>query len=41
MKITQCVDYDVTPDELRRHAATRLFVEDRWTTVEAQAFLGR
>lgn len=34
------IDFDVTPHDLRRTAATRLFVKDRWTTAEVQAFLG-
>jgi integrase len=40
VKITERVDYNVTPHDLRRTAATRLFVKDRWTPAEVQAFLG-
>jgi integrase len=40
VKITECVDFNVTPHDLRRTAATRLFVKDRWTPAEVQAFLG-
>lgn len=40
VKITEGVNFNVTPHDLRRTAATRLFVEDRWTPAEVQAFLG-
>lgn len=39
-KITSRVGFRVTPHDLRRTAATRLFVIDRWTPAEVQAFLG-
>jgi integrase len=34
------LEFAVTPHDLRRTAATRLFLEDRWTPGEVQAFLG-
>ena len=40
VKITERLDFKVTPHDLRRTAATRLFVEDRRTPAEVQAFLG-
>ena len=40
VKITERLDFEVTPHDLRRTAATRLFIEDRWTPAEVQAFLG-
>lgn len=39
-KITRQIDFDVTPHDLRRTAATRLFLVDRWTPAEVQAFMG-
>jgi integrase len=38
--ITRRIDFDVTPPDLRRTAATRLFLVDRWTPAEVQAFMG-
>ncbi len=40
VRITQRIDFDVTPHDLRRTAATRLFLVDRWTPAEVQAFMG-
>jgi integrase len=40
VKIVSRVDFEVTPHDLRRTAATRLFIVDRWTPAEVQAFLG-
>ena len=40
VKITRHIDFDVTPHDLRRTAATRLFLVDRWTPAEVQAFMG-
>ncbi|MCJ7753835.1 MAG: site-specific integrase [Thermoanaerobaculales bacterium] len=40
VNIVSRVDFGVTPHDLRRTAATRLFVVDRWTPAEVQAFLG-
>jgi integrase len=40
IKITALVNFAITPHDLRRTAATRLFVVDRWTPAEVQAFLG-
>jgi len=40
VKITSHLDFEVTPHDLRRTAATRLFVVDRWGPAEVQAFLG-
>jgi integrase len=40
IKITSRLDFEVTPHDLRRTAATRLFVVDRWNPPEVQAFLG-
>jgi integrase len=39
-KIVERVGLDVTPHDLRRTAATRLFLVDRWTPAEVQAYLG-
>lgn len=39
-RITDLLDFDITPHDLRRTAATRLFREDRWRTPDVQAFLG-
>jgi integrase len=39
VKITRQIDFDVTPHDLRRTAATRLFLVDRWTPAEVQAFM--
>lgn len=39
-KIVSRVDFEVTPHDLRRTAATRLFVVDRWGPAEVQVFLG-
>ncbi len=39
-RIIERVDFDAIPHDLRRTAATRLFIEDRWTPAEVQAFLG-
>jgi integrase len=40
VRITDRLDFEVTPHDLRRTAATRLFVVDRWGPAEVQAFLG-
>ncbi len=40
VKITREIDFAVTPHDLRRTAATRLFLVDRWTPAEVQAFMG-
>ena len=40
IKIMSRVGFEVTPHDLRRTAATRLFRVDRWTPAEVQAFLG-
>jgi integrase len=40
VKITRQIDFDITPHDLRRTAATRLFLVDRWTPAEVQAFMG-
>jgi len=40
IKIAERLDFEVTPHDLRRTVATRLFVEGRWTPAEVQAFLG-
>lgn len=40
VRIAERLDFKVTPHDLRRTAATRLFIEDRWTPAEVQAFLG-
>ena len=39
-RIVKRVGLPITPHDLRRTAATRLFVEDRWTPAEVQAYLG-
>lgn len=39
-KITDRLDFDVVPHDLRRTVATRLFVADRWNPAEVQAFMG-
>jgi integrase len=39
-RIVQHTGLDITPHDLRRTAATRLFTTDRWTPAEVQAFLG-
>jgi integrase len=40
VKITRRIGFDATPHDLRRTAATRLFLVDRWTPAEVQAFMG-
>lgn len=40
VRIVKLLDFKVTPHDLRRTAATRLFVTDRWTPGEAQEYLG-
>jgi integrase len=40
VKIVERLDFEVTPHDLRRTAATRLFIVDRWNPAEVQAFLG-
>lgn len=39
-KITRRIGFNATPHDLRRTAATRLFLVDRWTPAEVQAFMG-
>ena len=39
-KITDRLDFDVVPHDLRRTVATRLFVVDRWNPAEVEAFMG-
>ena len=39
-RIVRKVDLELTPHDLRRTAATRLFTIDRWTPSEVQAYLG-
>jgi integrase len=39
-KIVQAAGVNLTPHDLRRTAATRLMVNDRWSPAEVQAFLG-
>ncbi len=34
------LNIDASPHDLRKTAATRLFLKDRWTVGEVQAFLG-
>lgn len=40
IRIVERLDFLVTPHDLRRTAATRLFVADRWTPAEVQEYLG-
>ncbi len=40
VKIAERLAFEVTPHDLRRTAATRLFVVDRWTPGEVQDYLG-
>jgi integrase len=40
IKIVKRIGLPITPHDLRRTAATRLFTEDRWTPPEVQAYLG-
>ena len=39
-KVTALAGIDASPHDLRKTAATRLFLKDRWTVGEVQAFLG-
>ena len=39
-RIVEQVGFDVLPHDLRHTVTTRLFVEDRWTVPEVQAYMG-
>jgi integrase len=40
VRIKRQLPFDLTPHDLRRTAATRLFLVDRWTPPEVQLFVG-
>ncbi len=40
LRIVEIAGVALTPHDLRRTAATRLMVNDRWSPAEVQAFLG-